>query len=211
MAKLHGKTGAIYRAAGYINGTTLSFEAASKIHDSADGFVSTGFIAAQKIVVTGSSLNSATYTIAGGGVVASTLTTTSGAILTEAAGEDVTIVVAAPGTLSAGFASWTADNGIDAEDTTDFADGANGIHGFTTGLKNWTATAERFIQSGSDTLDSWVGSHRFIRLFVKYVAIPSAGDPAYYYEGLALVTKITPNVKADAVTKQTFLAFETNE
>lgn len=60
-------------------------------------------------------------------------------------GKGGSITFAAAGgttSYSAGFKSWELDDGIDTEDTTDFADGANNIHGFTTGLYNWTATCE---------------------------------------------------------------------
>lgn len=202
MAELHGKTGAIYAAAGIIRATTISFTGPATISDSGNGFVTAGFVQAQKIIVTGSDSNDNTYTIATGGVAAGALTTTGTPNTTnESAGDLVTIYQAAAGSAIAGCTDWTVSTDCTVHDVTTFED--LGIREYLAGLQGWTGTAKRFWQQ---TDDRWGGNalpnFQYVRFFTKYVAIPTGGNPAYYYEGLAIVTSIDMTTPAGEVIGQ---------
>lgn len=204
MAKLHGKTGAVYYG-GWINATTISFAATTKIYDSAKLFVKSGFYPAQSITVSGSTSNDGTYTIATGGVAPGTLTVTASTIGNESAGDEVTIAANAPGTLGASFMNWEIEDTVDTHDVTDF-DSVD-VHDFHVGLDKWTGTAERWVTDAAATTDAWVGTNKYMRFFVKYVASPSAGDPAYYHEGVALITNVRTSAPANDMLRQT-ITFE---
>lgn len=216
MSKQHGKLGAVYAPAGLIRATTISFTASGGyINDSGNGFITSGFQPGQVIVVTGSASNNATFTIATGGVAAGKLTVTGTptGVQNELAGATVLIVVKAPGTVIAGCSNWTLDKTIDLGETTDFQDGGTaigatshkGIKTRIAGLFDWTATAEGF---WDDATTKWRGGTAqggivMVRLFEKYVASPSAPDPAYYWEGLAYCEKSNTKVDVQDVNKQT--------
>jgi len=203
MAELHGKTGAIYAAAGIIRATTISFSAINTISDSGNGFVTAGFVQGQKITVVGSDSNDHTYTITTGGVAAGAITVsaTPDAVEDEAAGDLITIYQAAAGTAIAGCTDWTVNTDTVVHDVTTFEDA--GIRAYLSGVSGWTGTAKRFWQAADDR---WGGNalpnFQYVRFFTKYVASPSKGDPAYYYEGLALVTSIDMTTPAGEVIGQ---------
>ncbi len=205
MAKIHGKSGALYAASGIIRATTISFTAINTISDSGNGFVTAGFVQGQKIIVAGSTSNDHTYTITTGGVAADSITVsaTPNAVEDEAAGKWITVYQAAPGGSLAGFFNWSLDWKCDLADVTDWD--SSGKREFIAGVKEWSATAER---NWHDTANVWFGAvngtYQFVRFFVKYVASPSVGDPALFYEGLAIVTATQPSAPVDDAIKQTF-------
>ena len=205
MAKIHGKNGAIYYPAAYINAKTISFIGIDGIADSGSGFVAAGFAQAQKIVVTGSTSNNNTFTLATGGVAVGVLTTTGTPVISdEVAGDDVTIVVAAPGTLASAFMDWEIEDRVDTHDVTDFD--SLTVHSFFVGLSGWTGTATRWMQSTADATELKFppGTKWWLRFFVKYAAIPSATIPAYYYDGAAVVKSVKVSESADDMVKVTY-------
>lgn len=203
MAELHGKTGAVYAATSIIRGTGISFAAINTISDSGNGFVTAGFVQGQKIIVVGSTNNDHTFTITTGGVAAGSLTVsaTPDAVEDESAGALITIYQAPAGVAVAGCTEWSADTTCAVHDVTTFEDA--GQRSFLAGLKGWSGTARRFWQASDDR---WGGSglatFQWIRLFEKYVASPSAGDPAYFHEGLAIVTAINMTAPSGDVIGQ---------
>ncbi len=205
MAELHGKTGGIYNSAGIIRAATISFnDSPSSILDSGSGFVAAGFLQNQKITVIGSASNNNNFTIAAGGAAAGTLTLSgSPATVDETAGNLVTVYLQPSGTAVAGFHSWELNPEADVVEITDFEDA--GIKAFLAGGTGWAGSAER---NWHDDNDVWgggaVATPRWVRFFLKYVAIPSAPDPAYYYEGMSLVKTMNMKTPASDVIRQTF-------
>ncbi|MDD5353026.1 MAG: hypothetical protein PHS93_07705 [Candidatus Omnitrophica bacterium] len=205
MAKIPGKTGAIYYPAAYIKGKTISFTATTTISDSGNGFVTAGFVQGQSIVISGSTSNNGTQTINTGGVAAGAITTAgSPPIVNEDAGDDVIIVVAAPGTLASAFMDWEVEDRVDTHDVSDF-DSAT-IHSFFVGLSGWTGTANRWMQSTADAVELKFppGTIWWLRFFIKYLASPSATNPAYYYEGAAVIKNVKVSEPADDMVKVTY-------
>lgn len=199
---LHGKTGAIYTPAGYIKANTISFtNSPAKILDSGSGLVTAGFASGQSVVVTGSTQeeNNKTYTL---GTVAAGNMVVSPAPVTKTAGDLITVVVAAPGTVGTGFFNWEMTHGGNLSDATDFSDA--GVKKFIAGSKEWSFTAERFHDTTDTTVtnpETWLNTIKFVRLFVKYVASPSGGDPAYYYEGVAILKNCKTINSKDEIVK----------
>ncbi len=205
MAEIHGKTGGIYNSAAFIRATTISFnDLPSTILDSGSGFVTAGFLQNQKITVIGSTYNNNSFTIASGGVATGTLTLTGTPTITdEDAGNLVTIYLQPAGTAVAGFHSWEVTYDADVVESTDFEDA--GIKAYVIGGKGWTATGERNWQTDNDIWGgSAIATPRWVRFFLRYVSSPSAGTPAYYYEGISYIK--TGVVKTDVadIVRQTF-------
>lgn len=204
MSAIHGKTGAFYYPAGYLKAITISFtNSPAKIVDSASGLVTAGFVEGQKVVVTGSTQeeNNQVYTL---GTVAAGNMVVSPAPFTKAAGDTVTVVVAAPGTVGTGFFNWKLTRNVDVPEVTGFAE--VGVKAYMVGGSGWTVTAERFFDSAETTASNmalWLGAIKFIRLYQNYVASPSAPNPSYYYEGTAILTSIDKTVADDDVIKET--------
>lgn len=200
MAEVHGKLGALYYSRGYIKATTIAFVDSNPdtITDSGSGFVTAGFTATDKITVVGSTSNDGTYTIAN--VAAGTLTLDAGdTLVAEVAGDDVTIDQADPGTQLAGFFDWSLDLGADVAEVTDFGDA--GIKAFIAGGSGWTGAARKHWMSEGNQ-DAWIGNTYTIRFFAKYVAVPSGGDKAYFYQGRAIVNGIATTEAHDTVVEQ---------
>jgi len=111
-------------------------------------------------------------------------------------GGSVTFAVSGGATsYSAGLAEWTLDDMIDAEDSTDFADGANGIHGFTVGLKNWTVSANGNWDAANVALVPGLLSGT-LTLTVTSGKTYTATNP--------ICTKAVPTVGADKVVKMSY-------
>lgn len=191
-APQHGKTGAFYAAKAILRDTTIGFAISpSRITDSGTRFVSAGFLIDMKVIAVGSASNDTTHTITHTGLAAGTLTVGT-TTATESAGPLVTLYEAAPGGAPFGFTNWTLDAGMTPADATDFQDA--GAKKFIVGPSEWKGTAERNYCESDDiwgVTNIWAGnvngSYQWVRLFVKYAAVPTAPSPAYYYEGLALV------------------------
>ncbi len=204
-AELHGKTGGVYNSAAIIRATTISFAISpSRILDSGNGFVTAGFLENQKITVIGSTLNNANFTIASGGVAVGALTLT-GAPSVESAGALVTIYLQPAGTAVAGFHSWEITLEADVVESTYFT--AAGVKEFILGGKGWSASAERLWQDDNDIWGGGaVGTPRWVRFFLKYVASPANtdGNRAYYYEGLSFVKTAVGTTDSKDAIRQTF-------
>lgn len=205
MAELAGKTGALYYSTGTIRATTISATGTSDlINDSGSGFVNAGFVAGDKIVASGftEASNNGLHTIAGGGVAAGVLTLSGATLVTEAAGDIVTIVTAPDDAQLLGFFSWTIDTTTDLTEITAFEDGIAGGKVYLPTLVDWTATAERYWLTNQN-LDSFLGTQKWVRFFVKWVATPSGGDPSYYYEGMCEVNGNSIETPVGDVVKET--------
>jgi hypothetical protein len=207
VAELHGKTGGVYNSAAIIGATTISFEnGSSHIHDSGNGFLTAGFLASQKITVIGAaqSGNNNSFALTGSGAAAGTLTITgTPPLVDESAGNLVTIYLQPAGTAVAGFHSWEITHEGDIPEVTDFSDA--GVKAYMAGGTGWTGSGERFWQTDNDVWGGGaVGTPRWVRFFLKYVAVPSAPDPAYYYEGLSFVKTGTVKTDVADVIRQTF-------
>jgi len=195
-APQHGKNGAFYAAKGIIRTRTLAFAISpSRITDSDSGFVTAGFIQDQKIEIVGSvanDTNGTPLTIASGGVAAGALTLTAPPTIGDA-GPLILIYQNAPGGAPFGFTAWTLDVVMNPAESTSLTEA--GVKTFIPGTTEWKGTAER-LYCESDVLwgttSIWAGNvtgtYQWVRFFKPYVAIPSAGTPSYFYEGLALVT-----------------------
>lgn len=98
-----------------ITATTIAFVNSDPdtITDSGNGFVAAGFVAGDTIIVSGSTSNDGTYTIAT--VAAGTLTLTSGAVLTpEGAGDSVTITAQGHTLTKEGSTTWAEERFLTA-------------------------------------------------------------------------------------------------
>lgn len=203
MAELSGSVGAIYKSLAFNKSTGISFDKTASpdtILDSNSGFtVAKGFGDGIAITVYGSTSNDGDYTVitrTGDGTL-----TMGEAVLVqdEAAGDTVYVYTTRPGTLLAGFFNWTLDNGIEMLDVTDFSDG--GYRSFITGLKAWTATAEKHYFT-TDLLDNNVGTVYWVRFFIRYDAAPNV-TPAYFYEGPATLSGFSTTTPVDGIVTQT--------
>lgn len=202
MAEIAGKLGAVYYSTATLRDTTISFNGTSdRISDSKSRMVSSGFENGDKIVVSGAlnSGNNTTFTV--DEIAAGYLGVTSD-LTDESAGYEVTIVTAPDDAQLMGFFNWTADNKADVEEITKFEDGTTGYKTYLPVLNDWSGSAERFWLTTS-AYDTFLGTQKWVRLFVKWVAIPSGGDPSYYYEGMCQVTGVSVNEAVGSVVKST--------
>lgn len=193
MAETPGKTGALFYRRARIQGTGIAFVDSNPdtITDSGNGFVTAGFQAGDKITVSGTTNNNTEYTIDTGGVAAGTLTLVAGDTVTaEAAGANVTIQQALPGTQVAGFFSWSLDETIDMLEATKFED--LGIEKNVAGIRRWSATAEKYFESSDLTAESWTGTELLARFFYRYDAAPDV-TTAWFLEGNCYVSGISTN------------------
>jgi hypothetical protein len=197
MAKVHGKVGAIYWTP-TMTATTIAFvdggAGADTITDSGSAFVTTGYKAGDLITVSGSTSNDGNYTIVS--LVAGTITLATGVLTAEAAGDSVTIRVALPGQLVAGFYGWNFTDGVDIVDVTDFVDGAAGYRKYITGLRDWTAEAAGWWLT-DDWHGDWTGDEIMARFFAVYDTAPNV-TTAYFYSGKAIVSGIETASAVDA-------------
>lgn len=189
MAKQHAKTGALFFTP-TITALTIAFDETAnpdEITDSGNGFVDAGFKAADIITVSGSTSNDGDYTVAS--VAAGTLTLGNGVlVLDEIAGDNVTIFVALPGQLVAGFFGWSFDEEADLVDVTDFVDGAAGYRKYIAGLIDWTGDAQGFWLT-DDFHHYMIGQELTVQFFQVYNAAPNV-TTAHLLRGKAIVTGI---------------------
>lgn len=195
--KVHGKFGALYWSP-TLTAITIAFNETATpdtITDSGNGFVIAGFKAGDIITVSGSTSNDNDYTVVS--VAAGTLTLGNGVLsLDEIAGDSVTVFVALPGQLIAGFFGWTFNNGVELAEVTDFVDGAAGFKKYIVGLEDWTGDASGY-WIDDDFNHFMIGKEVRVEFFVTYKASPDA-TTAYFYSGRAIVTGI--DVDADVNT-----------
>ncbi|HDY88886.1 MAG TPA: hypothetical protein ENH82_12340 [bacterium] len=204
MAEFAGRLGALYYSTGTIRERTISFTATSTISDSGLGFVDAGFTVGDEITVTGADTgaNNDTFTISGGGVSSGAITVVESSIETESAGESITIVTAPDDAQLLGFYNWSLEHTADMIDITAFEDGIAGYKNYFPILNDWTATADRYWLSSVPTA-AWVGTEKWIRLFIKWVTTPSGGTPSYFYEGMCSVSNFSVNQAVGDVVKST--------
>lgn len=191
MAKQHAKTGALYFTP-RINAITIAFadDDPDKITDSDNGFVTAGFKEGDLVTVSGSTSNDGNYTIDTGGVAAGELTLVIGDSLTaEIAGDNVTVFVALPGQLVAGFFGWGLDDGIDVVDVTTFVDGASDFRKYIAGLRDWTGEAAGFWLT-DDFHHYMIGQEFTVQFFEVYNAAPNV-TTVHLLRGNAFVNGIS--------------------
>jgi hypothetical protein len=202
MADIAGKVGML-RIGGYIQALTIAFVNSNPdtITDSGNNLLKAGFIAGDKITVSGSTSNNSTFTIAT--VVAGTITLIGGDSLTdEIAGDLVQIITAAPGHTTYGIVNFGINYNAEVADVSTYetvqADAScpRDFIGTTTG---WTLNAGGYYDTGETAEEDFVGRQRYLYIFPKYVASPSGGDPAYYYHGIGIITGINPDSAVDTV------------
>lgn len=194
MAKKHAKTGALYFSP-LITAITIAFvdggAGADTITDSGSGFLTALFKAGDLITVSGSTSNDGDYTIVS--VVAGTITLATGVLTAEGAGDNVTIFVALPGQIIAGFFGWSLTDVIDVVEVTDFVDGAAGFKRYIAGLEDWTGEASGFWLT-DDFHHAMIGQELIVQFFEVYNAAPNV-TTVHLLRGKAIVSGI--DVDAD--------------
>ncbi len=197
MAKVHGKFGQIYWSP-TLTAITIAFNETATpdtITDSGNGFVTAGFKAGDIVTVSGSTSNDNDYTIVS--VAAGTLTLGNGVLaLDEIAGDSVTIFVALPGQLIAGFFGWSFPDTVDIVEVTDFVDGAAGFKTYIVGLEDWTPVASGY-WIDDDFNHFMIGQEVRVEFFVTYKASPNV-TTAYFYSGRAIVNGIDVNADVNS-------------
>jgi len=108
---------------------------------------------------------------------------------------------AEPGIPVLGFYNWTLSYTGDVLDTTDFDDSSGG-RSYIPGLTSWTVTADKHFLTTNNEVDDWVGQTCEIRLFINYVATPSASSPSQYWKGDTIVTGLDETTPVDALVDQ---------
>lgn len=106
-----------------------------------------------------------------------------------------------PGVEVGGFYNWTLSYTGDALETTNFNDSSGG-RSYIPGMTSWTATADKYFLTVDNEIDDWIGQTCEIRLFVKYVATPTTGDVALYWDGDTVVTSFDHTTPVDTVVSQ---------
>ncbi|MDD5353025.1 MAG: hypothetical protein PHS93_07700 [Candidatus Omnitrophica bacterium] len=114
-------------------------------------------------------------------------------------GGDV-VVLLAKTSYTAGWTSWTLDDGIDTEDTTDFDDGGNSIHGFTVGLYNYTVTLEANWDAANVAL--YPGATALGGSNAASLTLTVTSGKTYTCK--AILKSVKPKVAADGVIKATY-------
>jgi len=189
MAKVHGKTGALYWTP-TITAITIAFvdggAGADTITDTGSGFVTAGFKGGDLITVSGSTSNDGNYTIVS--VVAGTITLATGVLTVEAAGDNVTVFVALPGQQIAGFFGWNFGEVLDVVEITDFADGPGGFKKWLAGMKDWTGGASGFWLT-DDFHHFMIGQEVVIQFFALYDDAPNV-TTVHLFRGKAFVSGI---------------------
>lgn len=148
---LAGYLGAVYFRPRIV-ATTISFADTDPdtILDSGGGFILAEFQDGATITVTGSTSNDGTYLI--DTVTAGVITLDAGETLaTEAAGDTVTILQAAPGRQLLGFTNWESEFTQEALESTGF-DAPGNFRTHEPGLKGFTLSAESWFSQGSVVL-----------------------------------------------------------
>jgi hypothetical protein len=203
MGDIAGKVGML-RIGGYTQKNTIAFVdgggSDDTITDSGNGFLLAGFVAGQSYTISGSADNN--YSFTPSAVVAGTITVATGTTTTESAGALVSIKADPPGGTTYGIKDYTISYNAEVVDVSTYdtvqadASAPRDFIGTTTG---WTLNAGGYYDTGETAEEDFVGRQRYFYIFPKYVAIPSAPDPAYYYHGIGIITGINPDAPVDSV------------
>ncbi|MFA5433474.1 MAG: hypothetical protein WC319_11485 [Candidatus Paceibacterota bacterium] len=201
MASISGVNGAVYYNAELTQSGTYTFSTGKTI-TSTGSFADDGFEEGMLIQVTGTTGNNRIFTITdistGGDVI-----TVSEAVTDESS--TGTITEYDPGLEVCGFYNWTIDYNAELLEDTDFCTSSGGRH-YIGGYTGWTATADKHFKTTNNRVEDWISSTGIsqvkIRFFTKYVASPSSGDPAQYFEGSAYVSGLSQNTPVDALVDQ---------
>jgi len=204
---LSGQYGAVYYNAELTNTSTtgnIYFSTGGTITSSGNeiNFETEGYSTGMLVAVSGcttSTSNNRIFTITG--VSSGQLTVSEPVAAAEPEAGAVTFTEAEPGIQVLGFFNWTLNYVSDVEETSKFED-SSGSRTYIPGLTHWTATAEKYFVTTDVTVNSWVGQTAEIRLFTKYVASPTTGDPAQYWAGDTVVTGLDETVPVDALITQ---------
>ncbi len=106
-----------------------------------------------------------------------------------------------PGLQVCGFYNWAISYTAEVFDNTDFCSAPSG-RTYIPGVTSWTATATKHFLTVDNVVDDWVGESVKVRLFTKYVASPTTGDPAQYWSGDTIVTGLDESTPVDALIDQ---------
>jgi hypothetical protein len=199
--QIQGGLGGIYAYATYTASTIAFVEggaSADTITDSANGFLTAGFVVGMVITISDTASNNKTVTIAAltAGVI--TLLTTDD--LTDEAEGSATLATPAYGTQLIGFRQWGGVNGVELVDKTCYENYP--FRRFATTIKNWDATFDGFWLSIER--DSWLGRTLHLRLFRRFALNPSASDPAIFWSGNGIIGDIAEGVPVDALVNKSF-------
>lgn len=213
MAIISGVNGAVYHfaelgttaAEGVVTYTTAGIETPATT--AAINFESIGFEVGHFITIAGSATTAGANN---NGYFTVSAVTTNSMDITEAAAQfstgcdtgTPTISEKEPGIEKMGFYNWTLNYNNEIYDATNFKDSSGG-RTYVAGITNWDATADKYFLSTGSSLNSWVNTTVKARFFMKYVATPTTGDTAQYFEGDTIVKGIGVNTPVDALVSQT--------
>lgn len=197
--KVQGGLGGIYAYATYTASTIAFVEGGASpdtITDSANGFLTAGFVVGMTITITDTVSNNKDVTIAA--VTAGVITVLATDDLTDEVEGSATLATPAYGYQVLGFKQWTGSNGIEKVDATCFENYPYRTHKTT--IKDWSATFAGFWLSTER--DSWLGRTLHLRLFERFALSPSATDPAVYWSGDATITDIPHDLAIDTLINE---------
>ena len=197
--KVQGGLGGIFAYATYTASTIAFVEGGGNpdtITDSANGFLTAGFVVGMTITITDTVSNNKDVTIAA--LAAGVITVLASDDLTDEAEGSATLATPAYGYQVLGFKQWTGSNGIEKVDSTCFENYPYRTHKVT--LKDWSATFAGFWLSTER--DSWLGRELNLRLFERFALSPSATNPAVYWSGVATVTDIPRDLAIDTLVNE---------
>lgn len=180
-----GGLGGVFAYASYTASTIAFVEGGASpdyITDSANGFLTAGFIARMSITISDTVSNNKTVTI--DTVTASRITLIATDDLVDEEEGSATLATATYGTQLLGFENQTINTGIKESIKTTYEDYP--YETFITTIKNGGATLSRFWITTDP--ESWEGRSLNLRLFKRFSATPSATDPAVYYSGTGKIT-----------------------
>jgi hypothetical protein len=204
MASISGVNGAVYYNAELTQTATsgdLTFSTGKTITSATIDFETEGFEEDMLIQVAGatSTGNNRIFTIT---AVSSGEITVNEAVTgsTGDASTGITITEYDPGLEVCGFYNWNIDATAELYEDTDFC--SSGYRTYITGYTGWTATADKHFKTTNNRVEDWLGEQVKIRFFTKYVATPTTGSPAQYWEGDAWVTGLSQNTPVDALVDQ---------
>jgi len=217
MGAISGRYGAVYYNAGLTDtavANTITFDAGTTgatdqtITSSTAGgstgplidFETGGYKAGMIVQVSGatSTGNNRLFTV---NTVSSGQLTVNEAVSTGTDTGTPTLLEWEPGLQVCGFYNWTISYTAEVFDTTDFCNASCG-RTYIPGVTSWTAAATKHFLTVDNVVDNWVGEPIKVRLFTKYVASPSTGDPSQYWEGDTIVTGLDQSTPVDALIDQ---------